>query len=143
MPKRQEADQDGSTRVVLKAHGGDRAKNLEGLAKEFMQLISDADHLLTPKDERRLKGYCEQLKIIAREIREGRSLFPTVLVYHSEADGVCVVDISTTGMPENEKGPILRVNVNDGDVYENPPYPQDVPSRPGQEEATADETAAD
>ena len=37
-------------------------------------------------------------------------------------DGVLVVHIETRDEAENEKGPLIRVYLNDGEIYENPPF---------------------
>jgi hypothetical protein len=47
---------------------------------------------------------------------------PTFDVYSSEKDGVCVVHVDTEGMPEDGNGPIIRIYLNDGSIYENPEY---------------------
>lgn len=49
--------------------------------------------------------------------------FPVFQVYRSEIDGCIVVHIDTQDIPEDQRGPIIRVYVNDGVVYENPPFP--------------------
>jgi hypothetical protein len=38
-------------------------------------------------------------------------------------DGTVVVEIDTPELPENDKGPIIRIWLNDDTVYENPPVP--------------------
>ena len=48
---------------------------------------------------------------------------PTFDVYKSEKDAVTVVHVDTVGMPEDSEGPLIRVYLNDGLLYENPPYP--------------------
>lgn len=48
---------------------------------------------------------------------------PTFDVYFSEKDGVCVVHVETFDMPENDKGPVIRIYLNDEPIYENPVYP--------------------
>jgi hypothetical protein len=45
--------------------------------------------------------------------------------YRSPVDGVAVVHVDTAGVPEDDAGPRVRVYVNDGPVFENPPYPDD------------------
>lgn len=45
-----------------------------------------------------------------------------VTLYKSERDGAWVCEIDTPGL---ERGPKLRAYVNDGAVYENPPFPVD------------------
>lgn len=38
-------------------------------------------------------------------------------------DGTLVLWIDTPELPEDEKGPVIRVYLNDGEpIYENPPY---------------------
>jgi len=51
----------------------------------------------------------------------GTPPFPTFDVYRGAEDKCVVVHVETTGIPENEKGPILRVYLNDEPIYENPP----------------------
>ena len=46
--------------------------------------------------------------------------FPCWNCYRSEIDGCIVVEIDTSDMPENDKGPIVRVYLNDGVIFENP-----------------------
>ena len=59
----------------IKACGGDRAKNLEGIADwidEHLDLLRgnwSTEDLLTKSDRRKLAGYAEQLRIIAGELR--------------------------------------------------------------------------
>ncbi len=60
--------------IILKAYGGDRAKNLEGIADEVDRIFDEAGasencRILEEMDIRRIKGYMEQLRIIADEIR--------------------------------------------------------------------------
>lgn len=43
--------------------------------------------------------------------------------YYANADGVPIVHIDTDKLGENEKGPVCRIYLNDGVIYENPPYP--------------------
>jgi len=43
---------------------------------------------------------------------------PDITVYRSERDGHWVVEIDTTeDMPETNKGPVLRIYLNGGQVY--------------------------
>lgn len=49
-----------------------------------------------------------------------------ITIYQSEADGTVVVEIDTPGLPEDSDGPRIRVNLNDGAIFENPPYPTGV-----------------
>lgn len=46
--------------------------------------------------------------------------FPYCQVYRSEIDGCIVVEIDTGSIPENEKGPLVRVYLNEGCLFENP-----------------------
>jgi hypothetical protein len=47
------------------------------------------------------------------------------VVYKSDADGTLVVHIDTgKAVEENERGPMIRVYLNDGWIFENPPYPR-------------------
>lgn len=39
-------------------------------------------------------------------------------------DGTLVVGIDTPRLPEDEKGPLIRIWLNDETVYENPPVPE-------------------
>lgn len=48
---------------------------------------------------------------------------PSFDVYVSEEDQVTVVHVDTAGMEENCEGPRIRVYLNDGVIFENPPYP--------------------
>ena len=43
--------------------------------------------------------------------------------YKSEADGTIVVEIWTEDMDEDINGPFVRVYLNDGILFENPPCP--------------------
>lgn len=47
---------------------------------------------------------------------------PTFSFYYAD-DGTLVVHVDTMQIPENEKGPIVRLYLNDESVFENPPYP--------------------
>lgn len=47
----------------------------------------------------------------------------TVSAYQSPDDDTLIVEVDTPEVPENEKGPIMRIYLNDGPIYENPPYP--------------------
>lgn len=38
-------------------------------------------------------------------------------------DGTLVIGIDTPNLPEDDKGPIIRIWLNDDTVYENPPVP--------------------
>jgi len=49
---------------------------------------------------------------------------PTFDVYRSEIDGTWVVHVQTDGIGEDEKGPFIRVYINDDNVYENPVHPE-------------------
>lgn len=49
---------------------------------------------------------------------------PTVDVYRSAEDGHWVVHVDTAGLPDNERGPLLRVYLNDDTddpLWANPP----------------------
>jgi len=48
---------------------------------------------------------------------------PEVTVYFSCVDGTCIVNIDTPDMLENAAGPIIRVYLNDAEIFENPVYP--------------------
>ena len=62
--------------TVLKAFNGDRAKNLEKLADEFEKYIDNQPDAIEARgyadirEYRRMKGYCEQLRIIAKELKK-------------------------------------------------------------------------
>lgn len=43
--------------------------------------------------------------------------------YYSDVDGTLVVEIETERYLEDDEGPLLRVWLNDGCIYENPPFP--------------------
>lgn len=47
--------------------------------------------------------------------------------YRSPEDDTLVVYVDTPGIDENEKGPLIRLYLNDDPVYENPEYPFSVP----------------
>ena len=47
---------------------------------------------------------------------------PTFDVYRGR-DGTLVVHIDTGGVPENEKGPMIRVYLNDDPLFANPDLP--------------------
>ena len=47
---------------------------------------------------------------------------PKIEIYKSEKDNVTVVEIDTTAIPEDKVGPIIRVYLNDGVIFENPKY---------------------
>jgi hypothetical protein len=46
----------------------------------------------------------------------------TITVDHAESDGTVVVFIDTPSLPEDSEGPFIRVYLNDGIVFENPPF---------------------
>jgi hypothetical protein len=57
----------------------DRAKNLEGIAEAIEKLIDEGTRsneaeqysvMLHPRQQRQVKGYCEQLRIIANDLRK-------------------------------------------------------------------------
>jgi hypothetical protein len=60
--------------TVIKAHGGNRAKNLEGIAEQIRKMLNTVEGLppapvgLTAQEVHRIDGYCEQLLIIADEL---------------------------------------------------------------------------
>lgn len=43
--------------------------------------------------------------------------------YLSPEDNVLVIHVDSPGVEDDDKGPRLRMYLNDGDVYANPPYP--------------------
>lgn len=43
--------------------------------------------------------------------------------YRSPEDDILVIYIDTPGIDENEKGPLLRLYLNDDPAFENPAYP--------------------
>jgi hypothetical protein len=47
----------------------------------------------------------------------------TIDVSRSPEDDVMVVFVNTPDIAENEKGPLIRLYLNDDPVFENPPYP--------------------
>ena len=57
----------GGTIHRFKAHGGDRAANLDGIADALDGIVAAGDNGLAKA--RRLSGYAEQLRIIAAELR--------------------------------------------------------------------------
>jgi len=61
--------------TIIKAAGGNRAKNLTGIARQIATLMDigtlrgrDGDAHLTQQEVHRLNGYAEQLRIIAGEL---------------------------------------------------------------------------
>ena len=42
---------------------------------------------------------------------------PDITVYRSEMDGHWVVEIYTREMPETNEGPVMRIYLNDGQIY--------------------------
>ena len=42
---------------------------------------------------------------------------PDITVYRSERDGHWVVEIDTPDMPETDKGPIMRIWLNEHELY--------------------------
>ena len=42
---------------------------------------------------------------------------PDITVYRSEIDGHWVVEIDTPEMPETNEGPVMRIYLNGGQVY--------------------------
>lgn len=56
--------------IILKAFDGDRAKNLDAIAAEFKKHFEVVS--LDVKEKRRFLGYCEQLGIIADELKESK-----------------------------------------------------------------------
>lgn len=55
-------------------------------------------------------------------------------IYHSEVDGVTVVHVCTDQLPEDAKGPIIRIYLNDEPVFENPALPEANESPAGNDE---------
>jgi hypothetical protein len=60
--------------IIIKACGGDRSKNLEAIADEIYALLGgDFEYengvSLSQRDVHRIKGYTEQLRIIADELK--------------------------------------------------------------------------
>lgn len=49
----------------------------------------------------------------------------SVVIYPSPKDGVPIVQIDTRGIPDGPDGPKIRVYLNDGDIFEGVPYPDD------------------
>lgn len=47
-----------------------------------------------------------------------------VTISKSPADGTVVVEIDTPRIAENSEGPEVRVYLNDGCLFENPPFPK-------------------
>lgn len=64
-----------SKSVVIKACGGNRSKNLDGIANALDNIMNNAQKIVTgyiylsPEDVRKITGYAEQLRIIADEIK--------------------------------------------------------------------------
>ena len=63
----------------IKAHNGNRSKNLLSIADKIDSVLDGAQKIVTgdcylsPKDQHTIKGYMEQLRIIADEINpEGK-----------------------------------------------------------------------
>jgi hypothetical protein len=52
-------------------------------------------------------------------------LVATIFQYISTVDDVEVIDITTENGPENEKGPLLRVYLNEASLFENPAFPEE------------------
>ena len=48
---------------------------------------------------------------------------PDITVDKAPTDGTTVVWIDTPDLPEDDKGPVIRVYLNDEVIFENPPYP--------------------
>jgi len=61
-------------------------------------------------------------KIVINNLLEALG-YPTIDVYRAEADGVTVIHVDTEGLPENDKGPKIRIYLNDYAIEENPVYP--------------------
>lgn len=76
--------------VVLKAHGGDRAKNLCGIADTITRAMAPGG--MTPQTQHILKGYAEQLRIIAGELEPASDRCPKCLhpARAHNKDGSCV-----------------------------------------------------
>lgn len=58
--------------TVIKAYGGDRAKNLDAMADDIDGMLSTGDQTGTAlgrESVRKIRGYAEQMRIIADEIR--------------------------------------------------------------------------
>ncbi len=60
--------------VKIKALGGDRAANLEGIADEIERIGGLLMFDGNPSERRKVQGYAEQLRIIANELREGKKV---------------------------------------------------------------------
>ena len=67
---------------------------------------------------------------------------PTFDVYQSEADGVTVVHVETHGMPEDSRGPVIRVYLNDEPIFENPPLPMPEEQQPALGVTTSSDDAS-
>ena len=63
------------TTVTIKAYDGDRSKNLDGIAKSIDDILSEYcrqfPQTFSKHSVGRLRGYAEQLRIIAKEIKKG------------------------------------------------------------------------
>jgi hypothetical protein len=59
---------------------------------------------------------------LGQVVAVGRDL--EIVVYRSPEDGTLVVEIdgSDGARGENANGPVMRVYLNDGPIFENPPY---------------------
>ena len=60
--------------VVIKAYDGDRAKNLEGIADWIDEAFPQSMYTETTGRFHELRGYAEQLRIIAKEISNDTSV---------------------------------------------------------------------
>lgn len=56
-------------------------------------------------------------------ILEHKNLPMSFDIYQSQEDNVWVIHVDTDGMPENKKGPIIKIYLNDGEIFENPEHP--------------------
>ena len=54
---------------------------------------------------------------------------PFILHVFEGTDGVPVVEVDTSEMPEDKHGPVCRVNLNDSTLYSNPAWPNTVNRR--------------
>lgn len=105
-----------------------RGNRLHGLVvSEVLQQIYDPE---TETGELRFRtnsvGSPEYTVGLSRTTGVGHASRPLpqveVEVYFGE-DGTPVIEIDTPGIREDGGGPICRVYLNDGEIYENPPFP--------------------
>ena len=100
--------------------------DLLGALQSLVDDLTDADEDHNPETGTVYSSVANAREVLDRvnaAIEEPRGIKVEITV--SEQDGTPVVQIDTPDLPEDTSGPKIRVYLNDGTLYENPPYPKD------------------